>query len=261
MLKRTARTIAAIGLSGCLIAGVSALPGCQKSIIGNSDTDKYTVFQDEDAERFIPSPLDVVSTKTGREVVVVASGWWAKDSYIHYGVKVENPNPDLIARDVILQITSYDKHGTELSRDTAAISFVGPSTVIGFAGECGSGQKPETVEIAILGTTVWQDADGYTEPLFVASVTEQDKGYYRYEFTGGITNCTGAYVSSVPITILLEDEDGNILAGYAGSTKRIKSDRTKDYQITINTAPDHAQVEVFAHWSTLNDTVNEALEE
>ena len=261
MTKRTVRTIAAIGVCGCLIAGATALSGCQKTIVSNSDTDKYTVFQDEDAARFTPSPLDVASTKTGREVTIVASGWWAKDSYIHYGVKVENPNPDLIARDVIIQVVSFDKHGTELSRDTEAISFVGPATVIGFAGECGNGQKPETVEITVLGTTAWQDAEGYTDPLFVASVTEHDKGYYRYEYTGGITNCTGTYVSSVPICILLEDEDGNILAGYAGSTKRIKSDRTKDYQITINTAPDHAKVEVFAHWSTLNDTVNQALEE
>ena len=114
--------------------------------------------------------------------------------------------------------------------------------------------------IEILGTTVWQDASGYVDPLFVTSVDEADKGYYRYEYTGGVTNNTGTYVSTAPICILLEDEDGNILAGYAGSTKRIKTDRTKDYQITINTAPEHAQVEVFAHWSTLNDNVNEQLD-
>lgn len=256
-LKKTAIAIAACAA----MAAAMPLAGCQQNIIGNSDTDKYTVFQDDEAEHFTPSPLDVASAKTGQEVIITASGWWAKDSYIHYGVKVENPNGDLIARDVILEITSFDKNGVELSRDTATISFIGPKIVTGFAGECGSGQKPETVEFAILGTTVWQDAEGYVDPLFVASVSEQDKGYYRYEYTGGITNCTGTYVSTVPITILLEDEDGNILAGYAGSTKRIKTDRTKDYQITVNTAPDHAQVEVFAHWSTLNDTVNQTLDE
>jgi hypothetical protein len=107
---------------------------------------------------------------------------------------------------------------------------------------------------------VWQDAEGYVEPLLAASITEQDKGYYRYEFTGGVTNNTGSYVSTAPLSILLEDENGNIVAGYTGSTKRIKAGRTHDYQVTINTAPDHAKVEVFAQWSSINDEANASIE-
>lgn len=260
MTKHSLSAFAAIAVAVCLICAAALVPGCSKTIVGNSDTDKYAVFQD-DAEHFIPQPLSAVSAKTGSPVVITASGWWAKDCYIHYGVKLFNPNTDLVARDTVIRITSYDEAGTLLSDDTATISFIGPEVTIGFAGECGNGQKPESVVIELVGTEVWQDGEDYVDPLFVASIEEHDKGYYRYEFTGGITNNTGCYVSTVPISILLEDEDGNIVAGYAGSTKRIKTDRTKDYQITINTAPDHAKVEVFAHWSTLNDDVNTSLEE
>ncbi|MBQ6585461.1 MAG: hypothetical protein IJH83_01475 [Coriobacteriales bacterium] len=253
------RAIAIYCFAVALAASFALLRGCSQGTTGTSNNDKYEVFQNDDG-KFVPQPLDVASSKTGSEVTITSSGWWAKDSYIHYGIKVLNPNGDLIARDVVIQISSYDEAGTLLSQDTDTISFIGPHVETGFAGTCGNGQKPASVTIEILGTTVWQDASGYVDPLFVTSVDEADKGYYRYEYTGGVTNNTGTYVSTAPICILLEDEDGNILAGYAGSTKRIKTDRTKDYQITINTAPEHAQVEVFAHWSTLNDNVNEQLD-
>ena len=234
--------------------------GCTQKIVGTSQNDKYAVFQNEDDQSFKPQDISVASTKTGSPITIEKSGWWAKDCYIHYGVKLTNSNSDLIARDVVLSITAYDESGNVLSEDEAVVSFIGPNTTTGFAGECGNGQKPDNVVIEVEKTSVWQDAENYTEPLLIASIEEEDKGYYRYEYTGGVTNNTSAYVATAPISILLEDEDGNILAGYTGSTKRIKSDRTKDYQITINTAPDHAQVEVFAQWSSENDNVNNNLE-
>ncbi|MDE8701731.1 FxLYD domain-containing protein [Adlercreutzia equolifaciens] len=259
------RSFCTFGLRFALacIAALAALTalGCSQPVVGTSSNDKYAVFQEEDESTFVPQPVSIASSKQGTETSIVDSGWWAKDGYIHYGLKVENPNADLIARDVTVQITSYDEDGVQLSQDSEVISFIGPDSIVGFAGECGSGQMPATVEFAVVGTAVWQDANGYEEPLLIASVEEEDKGYYRYEYTGGVTNNTGAYVSTAPICILLEDEDGSILAGYAGSTKRIKEGRTHDYQITINTAPDHAKVEVFAQWSSLNDETNEALGE
>lgn len=251
------------GALACALAltGLTATACSEQKLVGTSNNDKYAVFQNEDSSSFKPKDVQAASEKSGEPVTISASGWWAKDCYIHYGVKLTNSNDDLIARDVTLSITAYDEAGNLLSQDQDTVSFIGPHSTIGFAGECGNGQKPDQVTIEVVGTSVWQDAEGYTEPLFIASVEETDKGYYRYEYTGGVTNNTGTYVSTAPISILLEDEEGNIVAGYTGSTKRIKAGRTKDYQITINTAPDHAQVEVFAQWSSANDQVNNELEE
>ena len=256
----TARNVGLKIVTGATVIalGVVPLAGCQQKTVSTSNNDKYEVFQTDNAT-FTPAAADQAAATIGDECTITATGWWAKDCYIHWGIKIQNPNANLIARDVVIGIKSYDAAGELLSQDTSTISFIGPETTIGFAGKSGNGQKPETVEITVEKTTTWQDAESYVEPLFVASVEEQDKGYYRYEYTGGITNNTGSYVSTAPISILLEDEDGNILAGYTGSTKRIKAGRTKDYQITINTAPDHAKVEVFADWSTINDTVNDEL--
>lgn len=262
---RTAITLpklAALTLTAILIAtaGCLSLYGCSEKTVGTSNNDKYAVFQEESAT-FSPKGIEEASEKSGSIVTIEKQGWWAKDCYIHYGVMLKNSNSDLIARDVVLSITAFDEAGNVLSEDTDTVSFIGPNSTIGFAGECGNGEKPTNVEICVENVTAWQDATGYTEPLLVASIEETDKGYYRYEFNGGVTNNTGSYVSTAPISVLLEDDQGNIVAGYAGSTKRIKAGRTKDYQITINTAPDHAKVEVFAQWSSANDAVNSELAE
>lgn len=258
---RISAALAATAVALVLVGSCCMLGGCAQTVVGSSNNDKYAVFQEENSAAFQPQGVEVAATATGEPISISASGWWAKDCYIHYGVKLTNNNNNLIARDVVLSITAYDEAGSLISEDQDTVSFIGPDSTIGFAGECGNGQKPHTVVIEVVKTSVWQDAQGYTEPLLVASVTETDKGYYRYEYTGGVTNNTGTYVSTAPISILLEDEQGNIIAGYTGSTKRIKAGRTKDYQITINTAPDHAQVEVFAGWSSANDHVNSELEE
>lgn len=255
------KVVFAIAMAAALSLALLLTCGCTQKTVGTSSNDKYTVFEQTSSPSFVPQKTDIASPEVGEAVHIDASGWWAKDCYIHYGIKITNPNANLIARDVTIRITGYDETGEMLSQDEDVISFIGPASTTGFAGECGNGQKPASVEIEVVGTGVWQEAAGYAEPLLIASIEEADKGYYRYEYTGGVTNNTGTYVSIAPISILLEDEQGNILAGYSGSTKRIKTGRTKDYQITINTAPDHAQVEVFAQWSNANDSVNEELDE
>ncbi len=251
---------ATIALVTALSLGIMAtLSGCS-DVIGRSSNDTTAVFQTDDAT-FIPEPVEVSVPSDGSQITIIKSGWWAKDGYIHYGLVVENPSTTLVARDTEIMVKSYDEVGNLLSSDVALLSFVGPQSTIGFAGTAGEGHKPDSVTIEIGDVTSWQDGTNYVEPMLVASVSEEDKGYMRYEFTGGVTNQTGTYVSVAPICILLEDEEGNILAGYDGTTKKIKAGRTKDYRITINTAPEHAQIECWAQWSTLNDDVNTNLAE
>ncbi len=221
-MKATKAAIALLFIAA--VCAASVLAGCEDNV-GRSSNDTTAVFQTDDAT-FTPEPIEVSVANTDGTVTLVKSGWWAKDGYIHYGLVVENTSTTLIARDVEVIVTSYDEDGALLSTDTALISLVGPGCQIGFAGEAGEGYKPTTVDITLGEVTAWQDGTNYVEPLTVASVEEIDKGYMRYEFTGGITNNTGSYVSYAPICILLEDEDGNILAGYDGSTKRIKAGRT-----------------------------------
>ena len=45
--------------------------------------------------------------------------------------------------------------------------------------------------------------------------------------------------------MLLFDEAGDIVAGYTGSAYRIKAGQTKNFLITLHSAPDHASTKVF----------------
>ncbi|ACV21681.1 Uncharacterised protein [Slackia heliotrinireducens] len=224
------------------------LAGCATEITGTSFNDQTAVFEKGEPS-FMPQPVSESSDAVGNDVTIDEQGWWAKDGFVHYGIVITNPNDDLIARNTVITITTYDKHGTKLTGETATVSFIGPGESIGYAGIAGEGLVPDRVDITVDGaTTVWQDADGYTPIFTVDSYEEQDKLYFRYEITGKVGNHTGGYVSNVPLCVLLRDDEGNIVAGYTGAAYRIKDGRSKDFTVTMHSAPSHASVDIYPQW-------------
>lgn len=180
-------------------------------------------------------------------IVLEESGWWAKDSYVHYGLKATNPNHDAYARNARVRVTLFDGAGGVIQEYEDEIAFIGPGETIGFAGECGTGLAPSSVSIEILeGSAEFYDASQYRPMFSLVGYEEQDKLYYRYEVTGSIENLTPSYVGTVRLSVLMLDEEGAIVAGYSGEAYKIKSGQVKDFLLTMNTAPDHASVEVWA---------------
>jgi hypothetical protein len=230
------------------VACASVLPGCSR--MGTTNDTTEIVYEDgssSESTAISASDAEPVDAPDAEPVTIENSGWWAKDSYVHYGILVTNPNDDLVARDTTVRVTLYDENGQETFSDEAVIGEIGPGETVGFAGETGNGWTPAQVDIEIVeGTTTWTDGTDYVKPVTVDSVSEEDKLYFRYELTGTITNHTSDYVSTVTLYALLLDEDGNIVAGYPGSAYKIKSGQTKSYLQTIHSAPDHASVQLYA---------------
>ena len=118
---------------------------------------------------------------------------------------------------------------------------------VGFAGEAGNGLVPARVEFTIDPDSVtWKDGAAATAPYVVKSFDEQDKLYFRYEIDGAIVNVTDSYGSGANLHVLLLGEDGEIVAGYTGSAYRIKTGQTKNFLVTLHSAPDHSSTEVYA---------------
>lgn len=96
-----------------------------------------------------------------------------------------------------------------------------------------------------------------SEPSAATSVVdyeEIDKLSFRYEMTGNLSNNGDAYVSTVPISVIMRNEAGAIVSGCTGAAYRVKAGRTRSFLITMNTAPDHARVEVYPHpWEKEGD--------
>lgn len=180
-------------------------------------------------------------------LAITETGWWAKDGFVHYGIMVENPNDDAVARGTIVHVTCYDAEGTITWEQDDEIALVGPGQTIGFAGDAGDGWQPARVEFSLSeGSTAWEPADGFAEPFTIESFEDTDKLYFRYEVTGQIANHTGDYASTADLSIILRDDAGAIIAGYTGSAYRMKADRTKDFLVTLQSAPAHASCAVYA---------------
>lgn len=244
--KRRTTTICCAACVAALCLG-APLAGCTTGTTGTSFNDQTAVFQDEGDATFTPASLSEVSSEVGQPVVITEQGWNADDDFVHYGIMVQNPNSALIARNTVVHVTLYDKKGKVMAEDASTINFIGPDTTIGYAGnKVGDGTKPARVEVAVEeGSTIWQDAEGYTAPFTIDTVTEKDALYYRYQINGEITNHTGEYASTVPLSFIIRDDEGAICGGYVGKAYRIKAGRTKSFKITINTVPDHATLEVY----------------
>ena len=193
------------------------------------------------------SEAEAANAASAKEPVIEASGWWAKDSFVHYGIKVVNPNNNLVARDTQVQVVLYDEAGNVAFEDTHIIHEIGPNATIGFTGTSGDGWAPASVDISLVkGSTKWIEGTNYSNPFTIESCEETDKGEFRYELEGEITNNTSDYVSTVDMHTLLIDESGQIVAGYPSEAYKIKAGKTKSYMQTISSAPDHASVEIYA---------------
>ena len=188
---------------------------------------------------------DAADAVSVQPLIIEETGWWAKDGYVHYGITVRNPN-NVAAANAVVQVTLLDAQGTAQGTWERTIGLVEAEQTVGFAGEAGDGLVPDRVEFAMDDNSVtWKDGSS-TSPFAIGTFSEEDKLYFRYEITGQITNATDAYESTANLSVLLRDDEGRIAAGYIGSAYRIKAQRTKDFLVTLHSAPDHAKVEVYA---------------
>lgn len=188
-----------------------------------------------------------VDAPDAQPLTLDAQGWWAMDSYVDYGIKVTNPNTAYTACNTQVQVTLYDESDQVAGTYTQTINEVGPGQTIGFAGEVGDGWAPARVDVALVpASTQWEDGASWTAPIAIDTCSEEDKLYFRYELSGDLTNHTDVYIANVGLSALLYDEDGNIVAGYPARAYKIKAGQTKSYLQTIDSAPSHARVELYA---------------
>ena len=144
---------------------------------------------------------------------------------------VQNPN-DCAAANATVRATLFDGEGNELGSYDGTLALVGAGETVGFTGEAGDGLAPARVEFTIDPDSVtWKDGVAATAPYIVKSFDEQDKLYFRYEIDGTIANVTDSYGSGANL--------------HTGSAYRIKAGQTKNFLITLHSAPDHASTKVF----------------
>lgn len=254
-----ARIVATLAALICLLfayTGCAAEPASDEGVNGipstpysqSADAPNQSPSSPQGASTFAANlpDADAAAAQTAQPLVIAESGWWAKDGYVHYGLTVRNPNTSVAATGIMVRATLFDGSGTALGSYDSMLALVGAGETVGFAGEAGDGLVPARVEFALIPESItWKDGETASMPFLIESYTEQDKLYFRYEITGSISNVTDAYESTANLYVLLRGDAGEILAGYTGAAYRIKAQRTKDFLITLHSAPDHASTEVY----------------
>lgn len=247
-MKRERRVPARAGLVPAVLMTVGlavfalSAGGCATGVTQNRAYDASTRGDPSAATQIV-----YVEDGTFSAVQVLDTGWSAKDGYVHLGMRLSNPNEDAAAFGTVVRVVLFDEAGDVMSTTDETIAVIGPGEVIGWSDMVGDGWVPARVEASVVvGSTRWQAADEYEQAFTVENAEEQDKLYYRYEVTGTVTNHTVAYVSTIRLSVLMCDEDGAIVSGYAGNAYRVKSGQSKSYLLTMNAAPEHARVEVYA---------------
>ncbi len=177
------------------------------------------------------------------------TGWWAKDSYVHYGIMIHNPNQDFDAYNVQVEITSFDENGAEMFSSIDIIHKIPAGEAIGFAGTSGNGWLPTSVTIRVIPASAQYKPAACQDDFDITEYSEQNKLYFRYEVTGYITNEMPDYVGTVDMSVLLLDQNQNIVAGYTGQAYKIKPGQNKSFLITLHSAPDHASVQVYPQYA------------
>lgn len=221
------------------------LTGCATKTNVHVETDEPVGAEAaRDAADMRPTAVDAPDA---RPLEITESGWWDKDSYVHYGIMVKNPNESYRALGARVKVTLYDADDGVIDEREDEIALVEAGQTIGFAQTLGDGCAPTRVEISLVEDSVeWAAAEGAVPPLIVEEFSEEDKLYFRYEISGMLTNAMDAYASTVDLSVILRDENGSIVAGYPGEAYHIKAGQTKSFMVTLHTAPDHASVEVYA---------------
>lgn len=238
-IGKTAAAFAAMAVAAAMLCGCStAAESPQSSDAGAGIVKEAPTYNSE--RTFVDAP-------DASPVTLDAQGWWAMDGYVDYGIKVTNPNDAYTACNTQVQVTLYDENDQVAGTYTQTINEVGPNQTIGFAGEVGDGWAPSRVEAALVPeSTQWEDGSSWTAPVTIDTCSEENKLYFRYELSGELTNHTDGYVANVGLSALLYDENGAIVAGYPARAYKIKAGQTKSYLQTIDSAPDHVRVELYA---------------
>ena len=190
-----------------------------------------------------------------KDLIIAESGWSAGSSgYVHYGIRIQNPNQGHAAQYPVINITQKDAEGNVIASDKQTLFFILPGTEVAWGGQAGNGTAPATVEFSV---TV-NDSNGWLEvpdgfepynPMEAVSVTETTTSIGTSNFAGEVKNNMPDQ-SNAQISVLLRNDAGEIVGGFGGFASNIPSGGTMAYEVSGYQAIPHTSISAYAMpWS------------
>ena len=225
----------AYGVHGYVFGGRAAI---------SEATMTYLESKGSQAAKTSPKPLEIVD-----------SGWVIDHGYMHYVIKVHNPNEGVRASYPKVDVVCKDGSGAIISSDTTRLRDVKPDETVEFVGFAGNGSLTDktvpTITVTVEDNDHWY-ADTPLEgaPYSIGNVNVI-KGEYSTAFTGELTLNVGedyfggGYAS---VGIALRDSSGKIV-GCSDTTVTGMNEpgQTMAFEIDYFDCPDYATYELFAY--------------
>ena len=200
---------------------------------------------DEDAAESASSSSELLDPE------IIESGYYIdEDGYVYYAVCWENPNEGYEIESPELTITGRDADGSIVFAETWTMDLLLPGKVQYVTGVAGNGTEPDTVEFGVssVDDDCFVATDEVAEEYFTISNTNEiEDGYGGVSFTGEITtNVELEDFDEAWLSLVLRDEDGNIVYGDFTVVDVANEGGTVAFEIDEYEFPDYATYEIYA---------------
>ena len=204
---------------------------------------------DEDEEDASESASSSTSELLDSEIL--ESGYYIDEyGYVYYAVCWENPNEGYEIESPELTITGRDADGSIVFADTWTMDSLLPGEVQYVTGIAGNGTEPATVEFGVspVDDDCFVATDEVAEEYFtVSNISEIGDDYGGVSFTGEITtNVELEDFDEAWLSLVLRDEDGNIVYGDFTIVDVADEGGTVAFEIDEYELPDYATYEIYA---------------
>ena len=214
LVSAFASTVLALSLVAC--SGSSSNDKESNSASGDTSTAIEQSDEANSQESVVEEEQPAVEEIKDIEVAEV--GYSISDSgYLHYGIKLHNPNETWGAGFPVVHITCKDTSGAIVSSDEWTLNQLLPQETAVFGNQAGNGSLTSDV-VAEFTVTVdkdkWVQAQPEAEEPYTIEGLNSVNGDFNTSFTGQITmNVDDDNYAKPMLVLILRDADGNIVYG------------------------------------------------
>ncbi|NTU78201.1 MAG: hypothetical protein HGA45_02160 [Chloroflexales bacterium] len=193
-----------------------------------------------------PSP---VPTAAPAAVRVVAQGFAQAEANVTYAFTIQNPNPDLIARDTRYQIVAYDGSGIVLRTDSGLIAIIGAGQQTGVVGELtlSAGRQVARIEV-VLGRGL------FVQAVPLPPISAENVAIVPGEIpvvTGILRSPYQQDLEDLAVVAILYDAGGSIIGGGSATVPFLPGLGQAAAEVPVHYAGEPAGIELYPQISTL----------
>lgn len=192
-------------------------------------------------EKVAAEPADLVLKESGYTI--------SEDGYVYYGVVIENPNEEYKVEFPEIQITGKDEEGKIVFSDIQTLNSLLAKGTCAYASQAGNGTAPATVEFALsVASRNWEKDSTQNNEMYTISNVNEVVGDYNLDFTGEVTANVEPQneFSSVAISVLLRNDEGQIVGGMTTFVDDLANGQTKPFDLWMYCDVPYSSYEVYA---------------